>query len=163
MDLWDSGTLLALVDTARRCIAEGRRYGPEYDRLSVFLKTVYADEVLRVTTVELDTIEAAHLDKLLAEMTGLVNNPTVLGHARLGTDIYIATKLQRLWRTQFKASYFELDETRAENLVTTGRLRGVTFVAPPSLDFPLAPLWKATRLETITEPEEDEQQLMAGE
>ncbi|KAK4662046.1 uncharacterized protein QC763_710130 [Podospora pseudopauciseta] len=78
--------------------------------------------------IEFNTIQHAHLDKLLSEilLTGKsLLPPTTTPNWPLSQCIDLADSLQRAWRRRFKERYFRIDESRTRQLLTKGGLQGV--------------------------------------
>lgn len=71
-------------------------------------------------------IQKARLDKLMADIIDPTKRPGSVASA-FQAAISAAGTLQRLWRVRFKEKHFMMDEMRYATLLTSGRLRGISF------------------------------------
>ncbi|KAH8653446.1 PUA-like domain-containing protein [Xylariales sp. PMI_506] len=129
---WDKDTLLALSDSVRAAIQDGRGLGPDVERLSRFLESVVKAEERRQSSVDFETLDHARLDKLLNEILHFseiakVENSAYDMPLRFQVDTAHCKKLQLIWRQRFREQYFMVDQLRCAALVRGGRLKDVSF------------------------------------
>ena len=81
--------------------------------------------------VEFDTVLEARLDRLLDALLDPLNKPQepVDSHR---VALSAASSLQKQWRFRFKDRYLELKGIRRRALLSTGRLRDVSFIPAPA-------------------------------
>ncbi|KAI0127760.1 PUA-like domain-containing protein [Xylariales sp. AK1849] len=145
---WDKSTLLSLSDSVRASIRFDRsllekgtnrhtltnlRITSEQDteRLSSFLEAVLKDEERRQPSMDVDTIEHTHLDKLLDEIIQLSEmlkswNPSTHLPLRFRVNVAHCNKLRAIWRQRFREKYFMIDHLRC-GILKGGPLKDVAF------------------------------------
>ena len=122
----DDQLLLDLCNAARASLHDGRNSGSNGKIILDFLRSALADECNHNPTIQLSTIAAAKLDKLIADMMDPQNHQTALAFSpRLSMSL--PERLQRRWRARFREDYFDLDQKRYSNLPETGLLRDIEF------------------------------------
>ncbi|KAK4156032.1 hypothetical protein C8A00DRAFT_31082 [Chaetomidium leptoderma] len=121
--------LLELSDSVRESLAKHGICGLDADRLSLFLQLAVFEEAGGAPTLDFETIKAARLDKLVADLTTCGEMASSLP-SRFVHDVVSAEKLERMWRARFKVDYVMIDEIRANELATRWRLRHGPHVPP---------------------------------
>ncbi|KAL2136335.1 hypothetical protein VTI74DRAFT_4369 [Chaetomium olivicolor] len=86
--------LMELSDSVRASLAKHGTFGPHADQLSMFLELAMIEEAERAPTVDFETIKAARLDKLVADLTESGELASSLS-GRLVHDAVTAAKLER--------------------------------------------------------------------
>lgn len=122
----DDGAILNLCDAARSGLRGSLGLDSKVKTVLAFLEAVLADECNPAPTMQISTIIASRLDKLLTDM---LDPSTFSSHllTSYGMDPSTPERLQRRWRSRFRERYFDLDQTRYLSLSDTGRLQGVVF------------------------------------
>lgn len=153
--VWDKVALLNLSDSVRASLKYERGLGSDADKLSSFLEAALRDDERRYPTLDFETIEYAHLDKLLseilqfAEMMKISNLSTDLP-LRFRVDVAHCKKLRSIWRYRFREQYFMIDQLRCTVLVEGGQLKDVLFNA--SWTYDLAK-WQGYEIDPVSELE----------
>ncbi|KAI0114844.1 hypothetical protein F4814DRAFT_448681 [Daldinia grandis] len=139
---WNPTALLELSDSVRVNLRHYRSVGPETEKLNSFLEAALRDEEQQWgrPTLDIETIEHARLDKLLAELLQFAEKMRGTSSALMGTGaatnsfslqfrviISHAKNLWRAWRRRFREQYFMMDQYRCAALVKGGRLKDVSF------------------------------------
>jgi hypothetical protein len=135
--------LLELSDAVRESIAlQGRLASSTQlmQQLVLFLETNLSEENRGVPSIEYNAIKAAHLDRLLKDIDEQATRNGIQS-AKTSSYVNTARTLQRAWQTRFGGDWFKLDEKRTLDLVSSGRLREVSFVTPTRLK-PTPHTWK---------------------
>lgn len=136
--------ILELCDSVRSYLQEDNSLGPRADEMVQLLRAMGNDESDGRYSVNMDTISACRLDKLLADII----SP---GKVCSEEQISIANNLQRKWRLRFRQEYFDLDKTRFTKLVAKyGQLRDVAFRDTQLFRHER---WQAQRCESLSEVE----------
>lgn len=151
--------MLRLSNTARRAMTDtgGRLDGlgaAALERLTAFISVALAEERRGAASLAFDTIKAACLDKMVAQIVGFAAAPGA-ADGRGGSSsaaaqmsprslslVSRARELQWEWHRRFRIEYFAIDRTRAAELVDSGALREVEFVPPPRADMRLTTSWR---------------------
>ncbi len=115
--------MLELSDSVRESLARHGNFGPDAAGLSFFLELALLEEAGGAPTVDFDTVKAARLDKLVADLTECGERPFTLP-LRFVHDVVTAERLEEMWRARFKVDYVMIDEIRRGDLVVRWRLRG---------------------------------------
>ncbi|KAL2256793.1 hypothetical protein VTK26DRAFT_1111 [Humicola hyalothermophila] len=145
-------TLLSLSDSVRASLRQHGTLGPDSARLSAWLRLALSQELVVSAPhrIDLHTVRAARLDRLVADLTRHdllkgTGGEEQKGEGGRGTgsctdeaappllrNVAVAAgKLERLWWARFGAQYFAVDEMRAAELrarwgrVVRGRQAGL--------------------------------------
>ena len=151
IDTRDVKALLEMCDSVRVSLTTSNSLGSHVEQLIKFLRSVLADEVHETAAVlAYDVILEARLDRLIEALLDPLNKPPepIDSHC---VAVAAASTLQKQWKARFKEKYCEMEETRNRTVLTTGRLRGVSFVAGPVGD--RIPRWEVNLGEEPPEPE----------
>ncbi|KAI4869453.1 hypothetical protein F4820DRAFT_444051 [Hypoxylon rubiginosum] len=137
---WDREALLKLSDSIRASLGRDKALGPDANELSDFLDAAWKyEDQRRHAALDIETIEYARLDKLLAEVLDFAEtlkdgpgHPTAADDPplRFRVDVLNAKSLSRSWRKRFRDQYFMIDQHRREALMTGGRLTDASFNDP---------------------------------
>lgn len=144
--------LLELCNNARIYLRERRTLESQCPIVTLLHK-ILRDE-RSTPTLSLATITATHLDRLLAELLKPENMQV--------TALYssVAQKLERKWSLRFRQQYFDIDQTRYENLPKHGLLKDVMFNTKATTD---DNVWKPKKLHvTLASGQTDDSQLEVG-
>jgi len=132
VDSSDRVTLLNMCDSVRASLTTSNSLGRYGVHLIKFLQGVLADEVHETAGVlSFDTILEARLDRLLDSLLDPLNKPPELLDSHR-VALTAASTLQKQWKARFKERYAEIEDVRNHITLTTGRLRGVSFVEGPA-------------------------------
>ncbi|KAK4033200.1 hypothetical protein C8A01DRAFT_40359 [Parachaetomium inaequale] len=82
-------------------LSEGIARQTDANQLSFFLELALLEEANGVPSLDFETTKAAHLDKLVAELTECGEMPFALA-PRFVHEVVTAEKLERMWRARFK-------------------------------------------------------------
>ena len=118
-----AAALLELSDSVRESLAKHGNFGPDADRLSLFLELAVFEEAGGASTIDFETIKVARLDKLVAELTEGGERPFNLP-PRFVHDFVTAEKLEGMWRARFHVDYLMIDEIRLNDLTMRWQLKG---------------------------------------
>ncbi|KAK6949993.1 hypothetical protein Daesc_008316 [Daldinia eschscholtzii] len=141
---WDRVALLELSDSVRTNLKHYRSVGPDTEKLSGFLEAALRDEEQQWghPTLDIETIEYARLDKLVAEILQFAEKmkaaqgPLIVGASNFTLQFRViishAKNLWRAWRRRFREQYFMMDQYRCAALVKGGRLKDVSFNTSPA-------------------------------
>lgn len=128
--------LLDLSNAVRASIGQDETFGSAGQRLTLFLKDAIEAEEEKKSTLSLETIRYARLDKLLEDICEL--GPSLRNRQiRRGHDMFFrmdekyANKLQQAWRSRFQEHYWFMDDGRMKRLLNT-LLSGVWFSWSPA-------------------------------
>lgn len=132
--------MLKLSDSIRASLGRDKALGPDANELSDFLDAAWKyEDQRRHAALDIETIEYARLDKLLAEVLDFAEtlkdgpgHPTAADDPplRFRVDVLNAKSLSRSWRKRFRDQYFMIDQHRREALMTGGRLTDASFNDP---------------------------------
>ncbi|KAJ6780294.1 hypothetical protein PWT90_07534 [Aphanocladium album] len=137
-----------LCDAVRSQLQEHQSMGPRADEVLQLLSAMKNDESDGRYSVNIDTISACRLDKLLFDIT-LPEN------ACSEVEVALAHNLQRKWRLRFRQEYFDIDKTRFAMLATTyGQLRDIIFTDTHLFAHGR---WQAARCDSLSEVEGNQQ------
>ncbi|KAI0166457.1 PUA-like domain-containing protein [Xylariaceae sp. FL1272] len=127
-------------DVIRAAFRSDNVLNPEIRKMGAFLEAMSRDEQREHPTLDLETIEYARLDKLLAEFLQLAENivrklrdrtyPSEFlpeDALRIRVDISHGKNLYDAWRRRFRQQWFMMDQHRCAILVAGGRLKNVCF------------------------------------
>ncbi|KAL0932012.1 uncharacterized protein CTRU02_212965 [Colletotrichum truncatum] len=120
--------LLDLCDSVRSSLRQERTLGPYADRIQSLMERALKEELRHTPTIDLETLQYARLDKVLADILDPVHRPSPLP-LRFRADMAVAESLQKMWRTRFREQYFSLDQARQRTLSIGGEMRDIRFTA----------------------------------
>lgn len=145
---FNNSDILELCDAVRSELQESQSLGPRADEMLQLLGAMKNDESDGRYSVNMETISACRLDKLLADIILPVN-------ACSEGEVALAHSLQRKWRLRFRQEYFDIDKKRFAILATRyGQLRGITFT---NTHLFAHGRWQTTRCESLSEVEGNQQ------
>ncbi|KAL6867938.1 hypothetical protein J3F83DRAFT_761322 [Trichoderma novae-zelandiae] len=128
--------LLDLSDEIRSHLLEDASLGPRAKIVKRVLGELVRDEGAAIPAVSFSTIQNARLDKLLSDILTL-GHQQASAHHRPRFNMVMAERLQRSWMARFREQYFNIDQTRHEDLSQSGRLNDVE-------------LWQAGKCKTLS-------------
>ncbi|PTB67298.1 hypothetical protein BBK36DRAFT_1167704 [Trichoderma citrinoviride] len=128
--------LLDLSDEIRSHLLEDASLGPRAEMVKRVLRELVRDEGAAIPVVSLATIQNARLDKLLSDILTL-GHQQASASLRPRLNIAMAERLQRSWVARFREDFFNIDQTRQEDLSKSSRLKDVE-------------LWKAAKCKTVS-------------
>ncbi|PQK12119.1 hypothetical protein BB8028_0003g07370 [Beauveria bassiana] len=145
---FNNSNLLKLCDAVRSQLQENHTLGPRAEEVLQLLSAMTNDESDGRYSVNMGTISACRLDKLLSDILLPDNGCSP-------EEVALAYNLQRNWRLRFRQEYFDLDKKRLEKFATKyGQLRDIAFT--DTLVFAHG-RWQAMRCESLSEVEGDQQ------
>ncbi|UKZ80605.1 hypothetical protein TrVFT333_008367 [Trichoderma virens FT-333] len=145
----DDAKLLELSDDIRSHLVQDASLGPRAGVVKRALRELVRDESSAIPAIGFATIQNARLDKLLSDILTL-GHQQASSHLRPRIDTDMAERLQRLWMARFREKYFNVDQTRHQNLSNTGTLKDVVFNNITSDGWEL---WQAKECRTLSELE----------
>ncbi|KAL6891268.1 hypothetical protein HDV57DRAFT_513702 [Trichoderma longibrachiatum] len=138
--------LLDFSDEIRSHLLEDHSLGPRAEVVKRVLRELVRDEGAAMPAVSFATIQNARLDKLLSDLLTLGHQQASV-RLRPRLDIAMAERLQRSWMARFREEFFNIDQTRQEELSKSGRLKDVVFNNKATNGWEL---WKAAKCETVS-------------
>ncbi|KAK4186893.1 hypothetical protein QBC35DRAFT_343046, partial [Podospora australis] len=127
---------LKLSDSVRNSLLEDGNLGPDAEMLGEMLDWALWDAAQKHPALTYETILAAHLDKLVADIVDHTKKWSYLvAFAEAFLKIaWSAETLQRVWRKRYKERYFGIDEVRMANLKDAHSIEAAVF--PSILEAP---------------------------
>ncbi|ETS06369.1 hypothetical protein M419DRAFT_4649 [Trichoderma reesei RUT C-30] len=136
--------LLDFSDEIRSHLLEDHSLGPWAETVKRVFRKLLRDEGAALPAVSFATIQNARLDKLLSDILTL-GHQQVSSRLRPRLNIAIAERLQRSWMARFREEFFNIDQTRQEDLSKSSRLKDVVFNKKAANGWEL---WKAAKCKT---------------
>ena len=118
--------LLDLSDEIRSHLLEDASLGPRAEMVKRVLRELVRDEGAAIPVVSLATIQNARLEKSLSDILTL-GHQQASASLRPRLNIAMAERLQRSWVARFREDFFNIDQTRQEDLSKSSRLKDVVF------------------------------------
>lgn len=138
--------LLDFSDEIRSHLLEDHSLGPWAETVKRVFRKLLRDEGAALPAVSFATIQNARLDKLLSDILTL-GHQQVSSRLRPRLNIAIAERLQRSWMARFREEFFNIDQTRQEDLSKSSRLKDVVFNKKAANGWEL---WKAAKCKTVS-------------
>ncbi|KAH0494097.1 hypothetical protein TgHK011_000731 [Trichoderma gracile] len=138
--------LLDFSDEIRSHLLEDASLGPKAEMVKRILRELVRDEGAAMPAVSFATIQNARLDKLLSDILTL-GHQQASARLRPRLDVAMAERLQRSWMARFREEFFNIDQTRQEELSKSSRLKDVVFNKKAANGWEL---WKAAKCKTVS-------------
>lgn len=136
-------SLLGLCNEARSYLDDQKTLEPR-SRITRLLRDILYCEKHYPPAIPFETIQEAHIDKLLTELMKRENT------AKTSSYAVIAHSLERKWSLRFRERYFDIDQLRYEALSRDGMLRNVVFNQQAKCN---RRLWQAEKMSALSEAE----------